>query len=87
MDADSEESAVRSGWREAFVQCQCGEKEGIQEGLQGLKNAPGVKHGKLPCCLEGLTCVRAGAGWSRRVPGVCRGGDPISSFEKKGLSL
>lgn len=85
MDGDSEESAIRSGCREGFV--QCGEKEGIR----GLKNAPGVKHRKLPSCLEGLSRVRAGAGWSRRVPGMCRGGDPISSqvssFEKKGLSL
>lgn len=59
--------------------------------MGGLKKAPGVKHGKQPSCLEGLSCVRAGAGWSRTVPGTCPGGDPISSqvssFEKKGLSL
>lgn len=84
---ESQESAIRSGWREGFI--QCGEKEGI--GIGGLKNAPGVRRGELPSCLEGLSCMRAGAGWSRSVPGMCRGGDPISSqvssFEKKGLSL
>lgn len=82
---ETQESAIRTGWREGFV--QCGEKEGIR----GLKNARGVRRGELPSCLEGLRCVRAGAGWSRSVPGMCRGGDPISSqvssFEKKGLSL